>query len=78
MWGAYIAKVNPGVKGFKRRGTLPHEAVLRDLQRRRICDSTGDTNQLDESSADPVRRKVCGRTAFLHGSVHEKALFQTA
>ena len=20
MWGAYIAKVNPGVKGFKRRG----------------------------------------------------------
>ena len=35
-----------------------------------------DSPQLDESSIDYVRIKVCGRAAFLHGIVCERALLK--
>ena len=58
---AYIAKENPGVKGFNRR----------------ICDTTGDTNQLDEPFAYHVQLQDGGGATFLHGALCKGALFKT-
>ena len=41
-----------------------------------ICDTTGDTNQLDKPSAYYVRFQDGRRTTFLHGALRKGALFQ--
>ena len=51
--------------------SLSHEAILRDLQGRRICDIAGDTNQLDEPFAallgEAPRKSTAGRKKTFWG-----------
>lgn len=73
---AYIATANPGLKGFNRRGLYRMKQFYETYKDDEFVTPLVTQIQLDKPPADPVRCKVCGRRAFLHGFVRERALFQ--
>ncbi len=78
---AYIAQEHPDIKGFNRRGLYRmkqfYETYKGDKFVTPLVTQISWTNQLDKSSVDYIRLQDGGGTTFLHGTLCERALFQT-
>ena len=73
---ADVAKANPGVQGFNRRGLYRMKQFYETYRDDEFVSPLVTQISWNESSIDYVRIKVCGRAAFLHGIVCERALLK--